>query len=133
MTTRDELQRLMDEHDSKYGAPEKLSDKWRREATEAEAERKAERDSKLTEYEAARLRIDIEAKIADVQARIDQAVAAERAYWNEALPELLALMRREITAEISAAVGELRADVNVQRAVDQGVVTELPSFLRKAS
>jgi hypothetical protein len=120
--TREELQQIINGHDREHGPPEKLSDRWRREANEAEAERKAERNSRLTDAEAAQL-----------EARLVGMVAAERAYWSEVLPELIALLRREITAEISEAIGELRAETNVNRTIDKSEnVTELPSFLRKS-
>lgn len=136
MTTRDELQRLMDEHDSKYGAPEKLSDKWRREATEAEAERKAERDAKLTEYEAARLRAELDGKLADVRAELTDLVASERASLIELIGQVsfLAGVIDKIGDKIDESVGGLRAEMNMQRAVDKADnVTELPAFLRKKS
>jgi hypothetical protein len=48
------------------------------------------------------------------------------------LPELVAQLRQQINVEISEAVGLLRAEMNVQRSVDMGTVTELPAIpLRK--
>jgi hypothetical protein len=47
------------------------------------------------------------------------------------LAELIAELRAEITAEISEAVGRLRTEVNVQRGIDKGTVTELPNPLAR--
>jgi hypothetical protein len=128
---------------------ESASVRWRREQTGAAEQRERERalDRAMTDHVRAKLleaatdwqsRIDqavaAERAATDWQARIDQAVAAERAYWNEALPEFIALVRREITAEISEQVGQLRAETNVQRAIDKADnITELPNFLRKTA
>ena len=101
--------------------PESRADRWRREADEAEAARLRERE-RLTDYEAAQP----EARLAGM--------VAERSYLMEQLlPELLAAVFRRITAEVNEAVGQLRADVAVQRGVDRNEVVELPNVLRKQS
>ena len=61
-------------------------------------------------------------------------MVAERSYLMEQLlPELLAAVFRRIKAEVNEAVGQLRADVAVQRGVDRNEVVELPNVLRKQS
>jgi hypothetical protein len=101
---RDLRQRLM-------AAPfvESASARWRREQTQ-DAERR-ERERALDRCMTDHVRAELMEASTDWQARIDQAVAAERAYWNEALPELIALVRQQITAEISAAVAGVSLDV----------------------
>jgi hypothetical protein len=69
-----------------------------------------------------------------LRADLTNMVASGRAYLlQEFLPELVAQLRRQITGEISEAVGGLRADMNVARAIDRNEVVELPNVLRKTS
>ena len=124
------VERLENQPASYVPPSESPSVRWRREQTEAEANRERERalDRAMTDH----VRAKLSEASTDWQARIDQAVAAEHAFWTEALPELIALVRQQITSEIEEKVGLLRADVNMQRAIDKGDnITELPSFLRK--
>ena len=81
--------------------------------------------SRLTDTEAARLATTLEAKFAGQ-------IAAESEFMKEVLAETIAYLRREITNEISEAVGQLRADM-AQRGVDRSEVVELPNVLRKQS
>jgi CYTH domain-containing protein len=133
-------------NENNYPPFESPSAKWRREATE-EMER-AEREKRANDHRTIERRITnavmtslqglIDQAMASERAEIGQAVAAERAHMMELLPELLAKMRaeirRSITAEINAAVGELRAEVNVARAVDKSAnVIDMPDFLKRAS
>ena len=87
--------------------PESRADRWRREADETEAARLRERE-RLTAYEAAQ-----------PEARLAGMVAERSDLMEQLLPELLAAVFRRITAEVNEAVGQLRADVAVQRGVDR--------------
>jgi hypothetical protein len=121
--TRDELQQIINDHDREHGPPEKLSDRWRREATKAEAERKRERDAKLTDTQAAQL-----------EARLIGLVASEREIVLQIVGETLGLFIKQIRDEIAEQVGELRAETNTLRSIDGADnITELPAFLRKTS
>ena len=109
--------------------PETLADRRYREAVERKAEREAEqqRGHRPTDYEVAqleaRLRAELEAKCADL--------TDESELLKALLAEAFAYLQREIEAKINAAVGELRADIAVQRGVDHGEIIELPNVLRK--
>jgi DNA polymerase III delta prime subunit len=88
---------------------ESRADRWRREATEQEAEQERKRMlDRASDSELARL---LAAAETDWQSRINDAVAAERSYWEQLLPELIALLRAEITAEIAS----VRLDVDALR------------------
>jgi hypothetical protein len=62
-----------------------------------------------------------------IQETVKQAVAAEREFMRALLPELIAHLEQKI----DEAVGELRAEMNVQRSADKAQVIDMPNFLRK--
>jgi hypothetical protein len=93
-----------------YSPPvESRMDRDRREITERDERwaRQRARD-RISDSELARLLASAET---DWQARIDAAVAAERSYWEELLPELIAQLRQNITAEIAS----VRLDVDAMK------------------
>lgn len=103
---------------------ESLADRRYREAIERKAERDAEQQQqhRLTDYEAAQLEARVRAELAGT-------VAAERGFMMELLAEFLAHVERQTNEK----VGLLRADMNVQRAVDRegSNVVDMPDFLTK--
>jgi hypothetical protein len=94
------------------------SDRRKREAEQQQHER----ERRLTDYEAAQLERRVEAKLAGM-------AAGERGFMLELLAEFLAHVQRQTDEKI----GLLRADMNVQRAVDRegSNVIEMPDFLKR--
>jgi hypothetical protein len=100
---------------------ESRNDRWRREATEAEATRNAERDSRLTDAEAAML-----------EARLVGMVESERAVILEIVGETLGLFMKQLRDEIAEQVGLLKAETTLNRTIDKAEnITELPNPLQR--
>jgi hypothetical protein len=80
---------------------------------------------------------EVEHKIADAMADIDGRIVAAVAGYHESevmRPVTRAVLKAlvtEIRTEILTAVGELRADLNIQRAHAAGDVVEVPQFLER--
>jgi hypothetical protein len=59
---------------------------------------------------------------------------AERQFVLEVLTEVVCQLKGDMLKEIDVAVGELRAEMTLNRAVDKEKIVDLPHFLtRKAS
>lgn len=109
---------------------ESRMDRDRRELMERDARWARERaDSTLTDYEAAQL----EARLrAELDGKITNAVAAEREHTMACLLELTAQLLQRFDGKIAEAVGELRAEVTVQRSINRDTnVAKLPGFLKR--
>jgi hypothetical protein len=62
--------------------------------------------------------------VSEMETRLEARITYERDYLYGLLPELIAELREMITNEINEAVGQLRAEMKVNRTT----VTELPDF-----
>ena len=59
---------------------------------------------------------------------------AEREFIFEVLTGVVCGLKSDLLKEIDAAVGELRAEMTLNRAIDQDKIVDLPNFLtRKVS
>lgn len=66
--------------------------------------------------------------------QITALINAERDFIFEVVTGVVCQLKVDMLKEIDVAVGELRGEMNVNRAVDQDKIVELPNFLtRKAS
>jgi hypothetical protein len=112
--THEELQQMFSEHDREHGAPEKLSDRWRREATEREAQAAREREQALPD-----------AIIARLQRQTAEMIAAERSYMlDHFLPEVLAQLRALTSEEIKHSIERMAAGMRLEIAALQHEVTK---------
>jgi hypothetical protein len=66
-----------------------------------------------------------------VDGRLSAALAAHDELWRDVIGAVIAEERKKMRAEISAEVGQLRADVTVQKAHAGGDVVELPPFIER--
>jgi hypothetical protein len=98
-------------------------ERWRREALEVEQRHAAERAER--EQEERRI-------IRERQQAAERAMTEE---WADVLAQVVAEERTEqrkrVCEQIQTAVGELRAELAVQRATERGQVTDLPNPLRR--
>jgi hypothetical protein len=103
--------------------------KWRREAEEAEARRAQERMMTTAELNAQR-----SAQWEQwATAIIARELAAHDRTLTEVLGQVVAEIRQQLRDEIQTAVGELRAEINVQRAAESGKLLDMPNPLRRKS
>jgi hypothetical protein len=54
-----------------------------------------------------------------VDGRISAAIAARDEYWRDVLGGLVSAIRKQLRAEISAEVGQLRADIAIEKAAER--------------
>jgi hypothetical protein len=100
--------------------------RWRREAHETAAARQAETERRRQREKDHRTR-------ALVGSMLEQHKDFLLAVVGEALGEFKQQLIAEIEAKISAEVGQLRAETNVQRAIDKAEVVELPNVLKRTA
>jgi hypothetical protein len=122
-TARATLERL--ENDQQYvPRGETRNQRDRRLFTEQEAEREREREHRMTDAQAARLKHWLFNLVDEQKTFLIEVVGEALAQFKEQLIE-------ELEDRINTEVGKLRADVHVQRAVDEGTVNVLPNVLTR--
>ena len=72
--------------------------------------------------------------LAEIDRRVAAAIDAHHLEIGEGIAEIRAKLRTQLRDEIAAAVGELRAELTVQRAAEKADVVTLPALpLRRRS
>jgi hypothetical protein len=98
--------------------------RWREEQQELEATRARERMRTTSELNERRTR-DWEAWAVAI---IDRELAAHDRNLTKVLGELVSELRQQWRAELNAQIGQLRAELNTERSVDESTVIDLPPF-----
>jgi hypothetical protein len=96
------------------------------------AERARRRCEAIAERRQEEARIIEQRHAPNVDARIERKIAEHRKLWIDVHAQAIAHERKLVRAEISDAVGSLRADLTIEKAAErreQGDVTDIPQFL----
>jgi hypothetical protein len=117
-----------------YAEPpvERATDKWRREAEEQLA---AEQAAALSDSVGAKLVTMLYAKLDELRAEFEAKLQYEHRFILDVVKGALEEVHSDLLDEINAQVGQLRADMNIDKAFANAKVIDLPNPLpsRKAS